>query len=89
MKPQNKSELRNAKSLIIRLVWLEIKLFKIQGFFGFGWAQNASPAILQSEQSDRENTNQRNSHWHLTLLKTTSTSSFKKAYRKRIQENKS
>lgn len=75
---------------MIRLVWLEIKLFKIQGFFGFGWAQNASPAIIQSEQqSDMENTNQWNTHWHLTLLKTTSTSSLKKAYRKGIQENKS
>lgn len=67
MKPQNKSELRNAKSLITRLVWLEIKLFKIQGFFGFGWAQNVSPAILRSEQSDRENTNQRNSRWQLNI----------------------
>lgn len=44
---------------MMRLVWLETKLFKIQGFFGFGWAQNASPAIIQSEQqSDMENTNQ-------------------------------
>jgi len=75
---------------MIRLVWLETKHFKIQGFFGFRWAQSASPAIIQSEQqSDMENTNQQNSHWHLTLLKTTFTSSFKKDYRKGIQENKS